>query len=318
MKDSESLSDILASFPPPVHRHNGRSSRLAWPLPDGDDVELGEKDGNNDPPQQKRRICGLPLWAIILLGILLAMVIVAAIVLPVTLIKKDDGIDHRLSTDPDYRAELLEQCEATSTCQNGGVSVAGIRECSCVCINGFTGVDCEIAGPDPACTIANYGEPGFNYDFYKGVENATIGKALPDSLWASDRPAYNLPFDVPTLLGEFSKSNVSCTSQNALITFGGHSSIGDQGNFIESSLQWGRYAVLYVAQELGMEVAGEVHTALDDAYAEGKLQGDVVVGEVTVHLGKNRITMPGGEVVGSELPEYSLKRMGRRWLRWTR
>jgi hypothetical protein len=94
---------------------------------------------------------------------------------------------------------------------NGGVSIMNGNNCSCVCANGFSGTQCAIPGDGSCTTIA-----------YSISSNATVGSALP-RLFDQSQTNFSIPLNETDILGLFSANNVSCTLQNALVTFNGAS-----------------------------------------------------------------------------------------------
>ncbi|KAK4983936.1 hypothetical protein LTR66_008665, partial [Elasticomyces elasticus] len=136
---SGSISDILASFPPPGFASNNasRKSIKQWPggglaraaLPSDSDV--------GEAHRQRRRCCGMPLWAFCLLLLALILLVAAAVIVPVTLIV----IPRQQQNDSGGRASAsIASCQQSLACQNGGANVvAPDGACRCLCVNGFTG-----------------------------------------------------------------------------------------------------------------------------------------------------------------------------------
>ncbi|KAI9927967.1 hypothetical protein MW887_002819 [Aspergillus wentii] len=116
---------------------------------------------------------------------------------------------------PRENASDLSTCEKTTPCKNGGVSVSSGDICSCVCTNGYTGSQCATAG-DAGCitTQINHGSTS---------EQATMGSELP-RLFEDSQNNFSIPLDSVTIMALFSQNNVSCTSENALVSFKGVSS----------------------------------------------------------------------------------------------
>ncbi|KXT16013.1 hypothetical protein AC579_9521 [Pseudocercospora musae] len=119
---SGSISDILASFPPPAlatppESRNGRwSSRFRH-------SEL-PSDSDAGGVKRKRKCCGMPVWAFWLLMILLLLLVAAAVIVPVVLIV------------------IPKQNDNTST--------------KCLCISGYTGLTCSVLS-DAGCTSTSVG-----------------------------------------------------------------------------------------------------------------------------------------------------------------
>ena len=212
-KRKSGLSEILSSFPapgaatpPPGSRQEMRRSRT-WgqgsnlrhsALPS--DSDAGEFGGQK---KRQRRCCGMPLWLFIMLMVLLLLLIAAAVVIPVVLVvlpEDDDGSGS--SSD-----SALAQCKESLTCQNGGVNVVtSSGDCQCLCVSGYTGSMCGTAG-SAACTTTSIGS----------TSDATLGDAIPRLL--SGASNYSIPLDGETILGLFSGNDLSCNSENALVSF---------------------------------------------------------------------------------------------------
>lgn len=218
-RDTDSISDILASFPPPVlaqGKNRGTRTLSQWPLP-GDFTH--ENDSSIRPSRrQGRRICGLPLWAFILLVILALLVISAAVIVPLQLVNLSKG-DSDDDGDSDVRG--VAQCKEENPCQNGGENIATSDFCGCVCTNGFTGSDCT-QKDDLSCTTVDLRDSkGGRVE--GGIQNVTMGNALP-RLFNISAPFYNIELDMAMILAVFSNESISCTAQNALVTFNGEAS----------------------------------------------------------------------------------------------
>ncbi|KAF2839004.1 hypothetical protein M501DRAFT_913348, partial [Patellaria atrata CBS 101060] len=205
---SGSLSDILASFPPPglaTPTGNMTPTRpiSRWPSSGLAIGQSASEQGEEGTSRSKRRCCGMPLWAFILLMIILLLLVAAAVVIPIVLIvlpkQRENG-----------NAGALAACERDVSCQNGGVStVLGGNTCSCLCANGFTGDRCTTA-PDSGCTTANVA----------GLSEATIGSSIP-RLLEDAQQNFSIPLNASLLLSLFSSNSLSCQSENALVTFNG-------------------------------------------------------------------------------------------------
>ncbi|KAF2110179.1 hypothetical protein BDV96DRAFT_651325 [Lophiotrema nucula] len=233
---SGSLSDMLAAFPPPgdatptgEKTPNRRISK--WPSSGG--LALGGADSalsNRKSTNRRRKCCGMPMWTFVTLLIVLLFLVAAAVVIPVVLIvipkmrnnqnnaaQQNNGNgggntnNPQPTTIPSGGGGQTNQCDGVITCQNGGVAILQAdRSCNCVCINGFTGKTCGTAS-DAGCTTAN---------IQGTANNATLGTGVP-RLLTSAQNNFSVPLDAPTLLSVFSDLALSCTSENALVTFNG-------------------------------------------------------------------------------------------------
>lgn len=238
---SGSLSDMLAAFPPPGEATptgdrtpNKRVSR--WPAGAGFPDNGSRGSGDAKSQNRRRRCCGLPVWTFVTLLIVLLFLIAAAVVIPVVLIAipKMRGNDANAAsnggnnnggsgggnsgtTNSSPPAAVPtgggqnDKCMGIITCQNGGVAIPNAdRSCSCVCINGFTGKTCA-SNADAGCTTT---------DLAGTAKNATLGSGIP-RLLESAQKNFSVPLDSPRLLSVFSNLGLSCTSENALVTFNG-------------------------------------------------------------------------------------------------
>lgn len=203
-RKSGSIRSILASFPPPAATpENGY--RSSWPvffrrstlhhLDSHDEGADQEKDAR---PQ--RRCCGMPPWLFVLVLFIILAIILVAVLVPVFLV-----------VIPKSHASSANTCEKTTPCENGGVSVSSADVCSCVCTNGFTGSRCTIAG-DASCITTEL-----------NGKNATVGSDLP-RLFTQSSETFDIDLDPTTIMALFSQNNVSCTTENALVSFRGVSS----------------------------------------------------------------------------------------------
>ncbi|MCJ1383653.1 hypothetical protein MMC17_006767 [Xylographa soralifera] len=218
---SGSLTNMLASFPPPALNSTPTSSRgrptSRWPSPFANADGLGQHssltDSKPEPLRTKRgrKYCGMPLCAFALLMVLLFLLIAAAIIIPVTLI-----------VIPRQNAQAaksnLVNCQTSTPCGNGGTSLISGNICSCVCANGFTGTDCGQAA-NAECMTINVNSSAQSTSSYK---NATVGTNIPRLISAS-LTNYSIPLNYTAILSAFSATNLSCSAENALVQFNGAS-----------------------------------------------------------------------------------------------
>ncbi|KAL8975386.1 MAG: hypothetical protein Q9197_000367 [Variospora fuerteventurae] len=211
---SGSITDILAAFPSPsLHTPPAQSRRFPSPL-----ARSGlHKDFTATPDQsdyskspRRRRCCGLPVWAFVLLCIILLLLIAAAVVIPITLI-----VLPRQNSNP--ATSTVASCRRSSPCANGGISVVQAGSCRCICMNGFTGASCSVPA-DSGCTTSKVDTDDESNTVYK---NATVGTSIA-RLFSSARSNYSVPLDPTIVLSLFSSQGLSCTDQNALVTFNGN------------------------------------------------------------------------------------------------
>jgi len=185
-----------------------------WPLPG--DFSSGGDPSVGPSNKQGRRVCGLPLWAFVLLVILALLVISTAIVVPLQLVKLSKGDKGR---NNDSRGSVLAECKSKNPCQNGGENIATSTFCGCVCTSGFSGANCT-QKEDSSCTTVDLQD--LQGGRVKGIQNVTMGTALP-RLFNLAEPSYNIKLDRAMILAVFSNEGISCTAQNALVQFNGES-----------------------------------------------------------------------------------------------
>ncbi|KAF2709591.1 hypothetical protein K504DRAFT_277822 [Pleomassaria siparia CBS 279.74] len=243
MRRSGSLSDMLAAFPPPGEATPtgdrtpapNRASKSVWPS-SGNQYDGTGSPGTDQKPSDKeknkkrRKCCGMPLWTFVTLLIVLLFLIAAAVIIPVVLIVlpkmnntqnsntaqgSTGATETPNSTSPQPAAPTASsgssgQCNGVITCQNNGIAILNAdRSCNCVCTNGFTGKTCGTQA-DAGCTTTNI----------TGANNATVGTGIP-RLLESAMNNFGVPLNPSGLLALFSGLSLTCTSENALITFNG-------------------------------------------------------------------------------------------------
>ncbi len=216
---SGSISDILAAFPPPSRdTPDGTRANSRWPSPFPSKLNqrmsylTSHESGSTQIPRSGRRCCGMSLCAFVVVIFLLAILIAAAIVVPIVLIVLPR---QRQAAANATGPSSLGHCPDSHPCQNGGVSVVSGDTCRCICANGFTGDHCATVA-DPGCTTTDIGTGAAH------IGNATLGNAIPGLLVGSSTK-YSIPLNSSAILSLFSTSNLSCTSENALVTFNGQS-----------------------------------------------------------------------------------------------
>lgn len=210
-----SISDILAAFPSPSPTTPTGQRPSGWPTPSphgksnlsrAQTVNYGSSTGHRS---KKRRCCGMPVWAFILLLIILLLLIAAAVIIPITLIV--------LPRQHKNNSPTLDSCQTSNPCGNGGTNVLIDKTCRCVCANGYVGLTCNTPG-DSSCTTSDVPVTGTTGAY----KNSTLGSSIPRLLTAAESN-YSIPITSYTLLSIFSASNLSCSSENALVTFNSQS-----------------------------------------------------------------------------------------------
>ncbi|KAL9029711.1 MAG: hypothetical protein Q9196_002075 [Gyalolechia fulgens] len=208
-----SISDILAAFPSPsLATPQAHSPRFPSPparsgLHNNYTVVTDPSDYSGQ--HRGRRCCGLPIWAFILVCIILLLLVAAAVIIPVTLIVLP-------RQNSNSAVGTVAGCRKSSPCANGGIPVLKANSCRCICANGFNGATCT-SPPDSGCTMTNIEANDKSDTVYK---NVTVGTSI-DRLLTSGNTVYSIPLDSSVLLSLFSSHNLTCSSENALVTFDG-------------------------------------------------------------------------------------------------
>lgn len=252
-------NNLINSFPTPSRGGTpqtdmGQRPINAWPQAD---LKEMERLSTPQPPAHspsghahtaRNRCCGMPLWLCILLCISALVLIAVAIIVPVVVVVVPN--QKAQSAAATSAATSASDCTARNNCLNGGSAVLTANNaCVCVCLNGFTGPDCGTSSSmDPTCTTIPIA----------GMSSAAIGTALP-SLINSSQSQFGIPLDASHLLGLFSSSSLSCSSQNALMNLNGVSTssrrlrsraaaLAPFDVTSTTTLNFARTAILYVFQ----------------------------------------------------------------------
>lgn len=156
------------------------------------------------------------MWAFITICVIVLLIIAAAVLIPIFLVvvPRENQSNESAST----------KCEKSTPCSNGGVSVSSGDVCSCVCVNGFTGPRCTTSG-DASCVTTEITQNSTS-------RNATVGSDLPRLFQGSEKN-FSIPLDSVTIMALFSQNNVSCTTENALVSFQGLSSSNNKRSALD-------------------------------------------------------------------------------------
>jgi len=205
---------MLAAFPPPglATPRDGRTPQPAdtWPSPspgyEGDPSSAGLQD--EKLKKKSRRCCGLPCWGFFLVLLILLIIIAAAVVVPLELLV----LNKPKATPAAATLTPLQQCQSdpATSCQNGGSTFLNNGNCACICINGFTGSTCEVASATGCITVT------LSSDY----PNVTLGDSIPRLIQAA-QTNFSIPLFSTVILARFNAANLSCLSENALVTFDG-------------------------------------------------------------------------------------------------
>ena len=207
---SGSISDILASFPPPGlatppgSRDGVRRSLTNWNS-NLRHSHLPSDSNAGELRKKKRKCCGMPLWLFLLLLVIIFLLIAAAVVVPVVLLIVIPG--QKVNSSGTTSAALAS-CQGKLTCHNGGTNIISSDGfCRCLCVNSYTGKACSTQS-QAGCTTISAGS----------TTDATVGEDIPRLLSGAESN-FSIPLDGETLLGLFSAADMSCNSENALVTF---------------------------------------------------------------------------------------------------
>ncbi|KAE9372639.1 hypothetical protein N431DRAFT_505000 [Stipitochalara longipes BDJ] len=211
-KRQSGLSGMLSAFPPPglgTPTRGGTPNRpnSAWPTAYEDARDL-DPTSRQQPPK-RRRCCGLPVWGFFLVLLILLVIIAAAVVVPLELL-----VFHKPKTSSTTTASSLASCSTVTAtaCQNGGTSILDNGACACICTNGFTG---------PTCTVANFTGCATTTFSSGTYSNVTLGNAIP-RLITDAQANFSIPLFESVILARFNAANLTCASENALVTFDGN------------------------------------------------------------------------------------------------
>ncbi|KAI8292007.1 hypothetical protein K4K60_011486 [Colletotrichum sp. SAR11_57] len=170
-----------------------------------------ESNSDEGSVKRKRRCCGLPLWAFILIVVIVLGIIAAAIIVPLEFfVFRKNRTGSTPTTEP-----ALGQCQNQLKCENGGTNVISQNVCSCICTNGFTGQTCSVAGAT-GCTTTTITGTSSNFN------NVTLGQAIPRLLQQA-QTNFTVTLDGTDILAKFNTESLSCIAQNSLVTFDGRS-----------------------------------------------------------------------------------------------
>lgn len=206
-RTSGSISDMLSAFPEPgmtptsARHHDPRLPPGSSHLRDGEMAPHESRIFQPDRPNG-RRCCGMSLASFFVVIFVLIILIAAAVLIPIFLI-----VIPRMQN----ASTSLASCSTSHVCQNMGISVISDDKCSCVCTDGYTGDHCQLP-LDAECSTTGVTIDGKKYD------SATAGSSLPDILSGSSRN-FSIPLNSTALLSLFAANNLSCITENSLVSF---------------------------------------------------------------------------------------------------
>lgn len=140
------------------------------------------------------------------------VLIAAAVVIPV------EFFVIRPQTADRQAQEALQQCRQQLTCANGGTNVVNQGVCSCICATGFSGFDCTVVDVTGCTTVALSGADD---------STVTVGDAIP-RLIQQAQANFSIPLSGDEVLAKLKAGGLSCSAENALVTFNGRSTRQDE------------------------------------------------------------------------------------------
>ena len=202
-RKTDSITDMLASFPPPALATPTENSRGAH-SPSRFGHGYGSSQTKEYVPEKgmQRKCCGIPRWLFLALAMTVILIVAAVVTIVIVLVVIPEQDDSGSSAGGSSAS-----CESQLTCRNGGTNVMINDECRCFCINGYTGVTCQIT-TDEGCTTIDVAR----------ADDASVGEAIPEVIEDS-KSVFNIPLNASIVVSQFAAKNFSCTSQNALVTF---------------------------------------------------------------------------------------------------
>ncbi|KAL6713586.1 hypothetical protein ACLMJK_009051 [Lecanora helva] len=238
-----SISEILAAFPSPSPTTPTAHRPAGWPTPSPHGKSAlsraqtpGYGSSVSHRTERRRKCCGLPLWAFILLMIILVLLIAAAVIIPITLVV--------IPRNNKNNAPDVSDCQTSLPCSHGGSSVVVDKKCRCICSGGFLGASCNTPADSSCSSIDVPGaSPTVTY------HDATVGDSIP-RLFTAAQPNFSLPITSYIILSLFSAANLSCASENALVTFGQKSQRRDMAQLPLSDPHAGADSTLLSPDEL--------------------------------------------------------------------
>jgi hypothetical protein len=201
LKDGDPEKEAMANYNRPriISPRGQSSSNIGFR---GDDASGGPILTPKDEfsKRYETRLCGMRRKSFIGLMILLILLISAAIIIPIALVVIPKH-------NPSLHVAANSTAGCSSSCRNGGISQTIDNNCICFCVNGFSGPTCSDK-PQVGCASTAIGT----------MANATLGTQVLPLLQIANTN-FSIPLSSTLVLDQFAKYNLSCTAENALITF---------------------------------------------------------------------------------------------------
>jgi hypothetical protein len=160
-------------------------------------------DGKRTPNSKSgKTCCGMSRSAFIGIMFLLILLIAAAVVIPVALIVIPK--QHNTAAGDTTCAKKL------NCANNANAMLLSDGTCGCLCVDGFQGPRCNQA-TDASCAMTALGGGG--------ITRATAGTQIVPLMQAARE--FRIPLNSTALLLEFVRANLTCATENALVSFAG-------------------------------------------------------------------------------------------------
>ncbi|CCU77617.1 hypothetical protein BGHDH14_bgh02153 [Blumeria hordei DH14] len=182
------------------------------------DISAGDENSSaNSVSNNNKNIAPNRLYCGLSRGIFIALILLATLIVAITLALVFFFVRSKQHPTPKTLI-TLDNCATSekTQCQNSGIPfLLGDGSCACICSNGFTGITCNKAEAIDCSTTMLVGK------------NSTLGSSI-ERLIIDARPEFNIPLNASSVLANLNAADLSCTNENALVTFNGKSTRVDQ------------------------------------------------------------------------------------------
>ncbi|KAK9461169.1 uncharacterized protein V1516DRAFT_685624 [Lipomyces oligophaga] len=205
-------------------------------IPQENDVQAASGPVARSAP--KSRFLRLPRWIFFLIIVIIIIIVVVSVVVPiqVTQSRKNQASTASTSTtsttwspytghapsttatsstssSPTASSVTASECAKTYECKNSGTVTVRSGQCACICIGGFSGSHCDQVSSS-ACGVVTANNT------YNRAVNLTLGTQIVPMFSQNITEAFPaVSLDAYLIYEVFKRANVTCKSQNALMTF---------------------------------------------------------------------------------------------------